>query len=159
MDLNQLMEAVTIGDAVGLIAALGAVYASIKWLRPALKAITNFLDDWNGEAARPGVQARPGVVAQLGELRTETAELRESVGLAQTLARDAALSAADAALHSKPDHGQSSYDHLVQKIDGINRAIDDSIKDRAELHQHQAEQSEQLRAIAAHIGLTTKEDS
>jgi hypothetical protein len=36
----------------------------------------NFLDDWAGEGARPGVEARPGVMARLLAMERAVAEVR-----------------------------------------------------------------------------------
>lgn len=140
MDMRALLDAVTIGDIVGLLAAVGAIWASIKWVRPALRAITNFLDDWNGEPERPGVPGRAGVLEQIADLRTD-------VDLAKTLARDAAESASDAAFHSKPNHGSSSYDVLMRQLQDTKGAITESQQDRQSLHAHMSELSERLRAV------------
>lgn len=142
MDLQTLLDAVTIGDIVGLLAAIGAIWASIKWVRPALRAITNFLDDWNGEPERPGVPGRAGVLEQIADLRTD-------VDLAKALARDAAESSADAAFHSKPNHGSSSYDALMKQVRATGEAISESQQDRQGLHAHMSELSERLRAVEA----------
>lgn len=146
MDLQTLMDAITIGDIVGLLAAIGAIWASIKWVRPALRAITNFLDDWNGEPERPGVPGRAGVLEQIADLRTD-------VDLAKALARDAAESSADAAFHSKPNHGSSSYDALMQQVRSIGEAVSESKRDRLGLHEHMSEMSERIRAVENHVGL------
>ncbi len=151
MDLQTLLDAVTIGDIVGLLAAVGAIWASIKWVRPALRAITNFLDDWNGEPERPGVPGRVGVLEQIADLRTD-------VDLAKALARDAAESSADAAFHSKPNHGSSSYDALMKQVRATGEAISESQQDRQGLHAHMSELSERLRAVENHVGLDDKED-
>ena len=152
MDMRALLDAVTIGDIVGLLAAVGAIWASIKWVRPALRAITNFLDDWNGEPERPGVPGRAGVLEQIADLRTD-------VDLAKTLARDAAESASDAAFHSKPNHGSSSYDVLMRQVQDTKGAIAESQQDRQRLHAHMSELSERLRAVEGHVSLDDdKED-
>ena len=151
MDMRALLDAVTIGDIVGLLAAIGAIWASIKWIRPALRAITNFLDDWNGEPERPGVPGRAGVLEQIADLRTD-------VDLAKTLARDAAESSADAAFHSKPNHGSSSYDALMKQVRATGEAVSESQQDRRGLHAHMSEISERLRAVENHVGLDDKED-
>lgn len=48
-----------------------------------IKRMHNWLDDWAGEPARPGVDARPGVMARLASIE---AQLRPNGG---TSARDA----------------------------------------------------------------------
>ena len=152
MDPQTLLDAVTIGDVVGLLAAVGAIWAAIKWIRPALRAITNFLDDWNGEAERPGVPGRAGVLEQIADLRSD-------VDLAKTLARDAAESASDAAFHSKPNHGSSSYDALMRQLQDTKGAIIESQQDRQSLHAHMSELSERLRAVEGRPGLDDDEEN
>jgi hypothetical protein len=38
-----------------------------RWLRNWGKRVGDFLDDWNGEPARPGVPERPGVMQRLAD--------------------------------------------------------------------------------------------
>lgn len=109
MDLQTLLDAITIGDIVGLLAAIGALWAAIKWVRPFVRGALDVFDAWNGRPARPGFEAIPGVMEQLSKLR-------DDVEIAKTLAHDAAESASDAAFHSKPNHGTSSFDDLMKVI-------------------------------------------
>ncbi|HEY1179931.1 MAG TPA: hypothetical protein VGF17_27560 [Phytomonospora sp.] len=44
---------------------VGSCFAVWRTLQPIVHGIRDFLDDWNGEHARPGVGARPGVMARL----------------------------------------------------------------------------------------------
>ncbi len=157
--MDEILNAITIGDVITALIWVGVALAGLKWVKPALKQIGDFLGDWQGQPARPGVDARPGVMEQLGTLKTDVNTLKTDVDLARVLARDAAESAADAAHHSKPDHGDSSYDKLMKKIDGINAAITASEADRKALHKHSDEQSEILRAVVDHLGLNPKEDT
>lgn len=109
MNLQTLLDAITIGDIVGLLAAIGALWAAIKWVRPFVRGALDVFDAWNGRPARPGFEAIPGVMEQLSKLR-------DDVEIAKTLAHDAAESASDAAFHSKPNHGTSSFDDLMKVI-------------------------------------------
>ena len=156
MDLQTLMDLITIGDVVGLIIGLGAVWAGIKWLLPAGRAITEFLNDWAGEPERPGVPARPGVMEQLSDLRTE-------VDLAKVLAHDAAESSAAAAFHSQPNHGSSSYDALMLKLEknikASRQAVAESVEDRRRIRQHMSELSEQIRAVTERFDTHVQEAS
>lgn len=159
--MQELFDAITIGDLLGGLTLIGAVLAGIKWVKPAILVVRHFVDAWNGEPARPGVQARPGVMEQLADLTTEIAELRQGVGLAQTLAKNAAESSADAAFHSKPNHGHSSYDDLVKMITRLQTAsadtktaIDTSLADRADILARLDDQSEQIRAIITRLDTT-----
>lgn len=67
MQLDYLLDVVTLGDVIGVLAAIGAVWTAIKWVKPALSQLGHFLADWNGEPERPGVEHRPGVMEQLSE--------------------------------------------------------------------------------------------
>ena len=120
MNLQTLLDAITIGDIVGLLAAIGALWAAIKWVRPFVRGALDVFDAWNGRPARPGFDAIPGVMEQLSKLR-------DDVEIAKTLAHDAAESASDAAFHSKPNHGSSSFDDLM-------KAVRESQADRQAIH-------------------------
>jgi hypothetical protein len=63
---------------------LGVAGASARWVGKKWARIDEFIDDWQGAAARPGVSARPGVMARLDaiehELRPNSgASLRDAV--------------------------------------------------------------------------------
>jgi len=67
-----------ISDVIAVAPWLGAFFVAIFaawWLGkrtgPTAKKIINFLDDWNGEPARPGVPQRLGVMARLDEMHHE----------------------------------------------------------------------------------------
>ena len=50
----------------------------IKYVRPFIKRIGQFLDDWNGEPARPGRDESPGVMARLKNVE-ETLEEHSAI--------------------------------------------------------------------------------
>lgn len=137
MNLQTLLDAITIGDIVGLLAAIGALWAAIKWVRPFVRGALDVFDAWNGRPARPGFDAIPGVMEQLSKLR-------DDVEIAKTLAHDAAESASDAAFHSKPNHGSSSFDDLM-------KAVRESQADRQAIHAD-------VDRILQHLDLTPKGD-
>lgn len=137
MNLQTLLDAITIGDIVGLLAAIGALWAAIKWVRPFVRGALDVFDAWNGRPARPGFDAIPGVMEQLSKLR-------DDVEIAKTLAHDAAKSASDAAFHSKPNHGSSSFDDLM-------KAVRESRDDRQAIHAD-------VDRILQHLNLTPKGD-
>ena len=137
MNLQTLLDAITIGDIVGLLAAIGALWAAIKWVRPFVRGALDVFDAWNGRPARPGFEAIPGVMEQLSKLR-------DDVEIAKTLAHDAAESASDAAFHSKPNHGSSSFDDLM-------KAVRESRDDRQAIHAD-------VNRILQHLDLPPKGD-
>lgn len=72
----------------GLIGALGVLIPLLgtplvvlwRWCRRTSKQLGTFLEDWQGEAARPGVPARPGVMERLAGLEADTVQLRRNGG-------------------------------------------------------------------------------
>lgn len=83
-------ENVTLGQMLLPFAGVGVLAMGIgsylKWIAPVWRQVRQFLDDWNGRAARPGFDAEPGfpermrVVEQgLSEIRSHVAEVRYNV--------------------------------------------------------------------------------
>lgn len=147
--MNEILDAVTIGDIIGLLAGIGAIWATIKWVRPFVRGALDVFDAWNGRPARPGFEAIPGVMEQLSNLR-------DDVEIAKTLAHDAAESAADASYHSKPNHGGSAYDAVIRRLDDLEasntktvQVVKAALTEHAALQARADEQSEIIRAVAA----------
>ena len=103
------LEALTVGQVLGWLVALGVLAGGLRWIHPIMTGIHGFLSDWKGEPARPGVEARPGVLAQIGELRCDLEGVKADV---EQIKADAA----SAAFNSQPNHGGSSHDELVREI-------------------------------------------
>lgn len=146
----QWLQALTAGEVITALIALGAIVGGLKWLRPLLSGAHHFLEDWQGVEDRPGVPGRPGIVAQIGVLRYDLEGVRADM-------RQIKTDSASAAFHSKPNHGSSSHDSLmrevrdsraeVRKLSGqmaailreqetTRHAIEQSIADRAEIREH-----------------------
>ncbi len=149
--IEDILAAISVADAMAVVAGVGAIWAAVKWVKPVLTSMGDFFRDWSGEDARPGVEHRPGVMEQLSELRTD-------VDMAKTLARDAAESAADASYHSKPNHGGSAYDALMRRVDGLEQAnaktvqvVEDALGEHARIQERSDEQSEIIRAVVARL--------
>lgn len=70
MTPDSALEIVAAFMAVVLALALASVLLRPLWLPiwHLFKGTQEFLDDWNGEPARPGVAARPGAMARLAQL-------------------------------------------------------------------------------------------
>lgn len=68
-------------------AIVGVVSTIRKKVKPFFDKLHQFLEDWSGEAARPGVPARPGVMARLAAVEHEL----------------------------KPNGGSSFYDKLIKR--------------------------------------------
>lgn len=61
---------------MGIGAALGVITKGVKIVLKLARRVSEFLDDWNGEPERDGVEARPGVMKRLAALE----ELKENHG-------------------------------------------------------------------------------
>lgn len=61
----------------GIIVGVSLVLAAIAWawkqLKPPTKGIEHFLEDWNGEPARPGVPAKLGMMQRMENIETSQA--------------------------------------------------------------------------------------
>lgn len=151
------VEALTVGDILGVLVTLGVVAGGLRWLKPVLKGVRDFLVDWGGEPERPGVPRRPGVVESLGELRCDMEGMKTDMAKVKD-------DAAQAAFHSQPNHGSSSHDALMREMretrrvvskledlvlsvsrkqaeqaehqDAFELAVRESIADRAEIREH-----------------------
>ena len=64
-------------------AVLGAILAVVRkvWLavRRVMHRTEEFLDDWQGAPARPGIQERPGVAVRLASIESEQVRVRREV--------------------------------------------------------------------------------
>jgi hypothetical protein len=60
----------TAGATAGSILALAGLFKWTKPVRSAVRKFSEFLDDWAGISARPGVDAQPGVMERLKRLET-----------------------------------------------------------------------------------------
>lgn len=67
------------GTIAGGLGLLGIVRRAVRWMLRTIKRVQNFLDDWNGEPARPGVEARPGFPDRLAALEVEVAAVKRIV--------------------------------------------------------------------------------
>lgn len=63
---DQVIRAGAVAAAVlALVGVLAVVRRTVGFVTRTLRMLREFLDDWNGEAARPGVPGRAGVMARL----------------------------------------------------------------------------------------------
>ena len=134
------LEALTVGQVIGWLVALGVLAGGLRWLRPIADGIHQFLTDWAGEPARPGVPARLGVMAQLGHLREELERVQQD--------------AASAAFNTQSNHGSSSHDALLREMRDTRQEMRDTRQTVAKLEglvlavsRKQSEQSEQQQAF------------
>lgn len=66
MDLITLAEVVATAVTVG-----GVLVAAWRAWRKFHKSFNQFMEDWNGEPARPGVPEKPGVMVRLASIEKE----------------------------------------------------------------------------------------
>lgn len=88
---------------VGLVTLAGFVKKVHDTVRPYAQAIRDFLTDWQGTPARPGVERKPGVMERLDGQDGQIAEIRKQV---------------------TPNHGTSAHDKLARQITHVNRKVD-----------------------------------
>ena len=105
------------------LSALAAAIGGVLWwlLRQAwhlLSRTMRFLDDWAGEPARPGVEARPGVMERLRAVE---------VKLAQVLAE------------TRPNHGHSMRDVMHAVRNDVSEIKADQAAMRGRIEQFEAE--------------------
>jgi hypothetical protein len=74
---------------VGIVGgSLALIWKGLRFFVGIYRRVQDFLDDWNGETARPGVPARPGFPARLATLEAEVASVKAVVsnGLSHNVA-------------------------------------------------------------------------
>ena len=76
-----------------------------KKTKPWLAKARQFLDDWEGEPARPeaGVPERPGMMRRVANLESGLSEVSKQV---------------------TPNHGTSAHDKLAGRIDSVAAQVD-----------------------------------
>lgn len=58
----------------------GTTLGIVRWLRPLVHGVSQFLDDWNGEPERPGITpARPGVMVRLRQYDARLAAIEHEL--------------------------------------------------------------------------------
>lgn len=81
------------GAVATALLAIGGVIR--MWVAPLARRTNEFLDDWFGQPARPGVPSRPGVPERLASIESAYSEVRSEVG-----AIKARQDAADASINT-----------------------------------------------------------
>ena len=117
----SLFEILIMTGAI-LAAVTGIIVFSMK-IAKGLKRIVHFLDDFNGEEARPGIPERLGMSARISQLedcisssRTELEQLNKKVTFIEK------------ELH--PNHGTSmrdKVDRIVLRLDTVEEKIIDHV--------------------------------
>ncbi|MEW1838558.1 hypothetical protein AB0392_11440 [Nonomuraea angiospora] len=97
---------VVAGTIAGGLALLGVLAKGGAWLWRTFTALKDFLDDWKGEPARAGVEARPGIPARIAVIESE--------------------------LH--PNHGTSLRD-AVDRLETSVRRVEDGLAEHLRQHR------------------------
>ncbi|MEV0236860.1 hypothetical protein [Nonomuraea sp. NPDC050786] len=97
---------VVAGTIAGGLALVGVLAKGGAWLWRTFVALKDFLDDWKGEPARPGVEARPGVPERITRMEAE--------------------------LH--PNHGTSLRD-VADRLEESVRRVEDGLAEHLRQHR------------------------
>lgn len=131
------MDSLTVAQIVlGLAAGLVALALAVVFLRPLwlplwhlFRRTQEFLEDWFGEPARPGQEARPGAMQRLAQLEHNGgSSLRDAVmRIEQTTASTAdetrkAATLADEAVHLAGDAARAAA-NADQRQQDVQRAV------------------------------------
>lgn len=73
--IPELQPVGWLGLTISVCVVAGYGFRVIRFLVRLLKKTSDFLDDWQGEPARPGYPARRGVVERISDLETGQAHL------------------------------------------------------------------------------------
>ena len=105
-----------------LAAVTGIIVFSMK-IAKGLKRIVHFLDDYNGEEARPGIPERLGMSARISQLEDCVSSSRTELGQL-----DKKVTFIEKELH--PNHGTSmrdKVDRIVLRLDNVEEKIIDHV--------------------------------
>lgn len=105
IDVPNFLENITIEQVLGVLIFILALIVVFRKFKPYMDGLKNFLDDWSGTPARPGVEARPGVIERLSKLESSQASSTETLNQIKG--------------QVFPDSGQSLFD----KVNKIKTAV------------------------------------
>ncbi|MBB5081389.1 hypothetical protein [Nonomuraea endophytica] len=111
--LDLFVTVTIVGGALGLLAR------AVTGLARRLRRLSHFLDDWNGEEARPGVPFRPGFAERVALIEAEL----------------------------KPNHGSSLRDAINRVEQGVRR-VEDGLASHLQQHREALLPVERLRGGA-----------
>ncbi len=129
-ELQAFLGGVTLWDLLLWIAAVGTIFAGVKWVVPFIRKAVNFFDDVAGEPARAGVPARPGLMERMGAVEATLSQVKHEVlPNTGTSLRDATdrTEKAVAALQGGMDDVHSKLDNDNQRIAGLSERLDEHI--------------------------------
>ena len=131
--LGQPLADVTVWQAGALVLAL---IVGIGWLArkvwPVVVKVKDFLDDWNGEPARPGAPARPGIGARLDHQRDHLQALEDALDYLQAQMKT---------------NGGSTLRDAIDRIDAGQRSQVRTLEEHIEISQ--ADREDLRRMVTA----------
>lgn len=95
MELQTLMA-----TALTSMTILGVLGGFFLWLRPLVRQVREFSEDWKGEPGRPGVPCRPGMMQRLESVEADLKRVKYEV---------------------TPNGGGSAHDALMDAIQESDR--------------------------------------
>ena len=114
----------------GLVGALGVLIPLLgtplvvlwRWCRGTTRQLGTFLEDWQGEAARPGVPARLGVMERLERVEMDTRQLQRNGGahLADKIEAIADGQAERASRMARIEETLAAIDRALARLDRAN---------------------------------------
>lgn len=134
VDPLQVAGAITVVGGAGAVLYGGARWANARWRR-----VAEFLDDWNGEPARPGFPGRPGMPERLSTVEVTAAAIRAEVSTIRA--------------EVTPNGGGSMKD-AVGRIDRRTRENGELLRRHLDWHTNRGEVDPTARVI-----LTRPEDT
>lgn len=73
--LNSLWNTLDWSKLANIAVILAGVIGYFRVVRPILRSLTAFFEDWFGERPRPGIIARPGIPSRMMMVESETDQL------------------------------------------------------------------------------------
>lgn len=114
-----------------VIAIFKAHTAWRKWKSGWKRRIGNFLDDWEGREARPGVDREPGVMERLKVLETSDSEQNKILFLQDTMLSTIQTEVKKAVAqvqNSHPTNLRDDVDEVIGKVDTLHDKLDAHLK-------------------------------
>lgn len=124
------LSSVTVAEVIGSLIALGVLIGGLKWIVPVLRNLRDFLEDWRGEPARPGKDARPGIPERMQSIEQTQANLSEAVGAV----RKQVENSHSINLRDDLDEHKTAISELHDSVDRLHLRLDESAEDRKGLH-------------------------
>lgn len=118
-EMESFLSGITLADIVWWTIVAGTVFASVKYVFPAIKGLIDFFDDVKGEPARPGVEARPGLMDRLASVES----IQKANSRTLDTVRHEVFPNSGKSLRDRIDQTAKAVDEVNEKLDNDNRRI------------------------------------